>query len=350
MSYGGKESGRDQLSSLKKRHLLEGEEFSRYVARIAVSNICQSTGFHSSQQSASYAFADITVRYICMLGKTAIFYANLAGRTSCNVFDVILGLEDFGLLRGYPGGASDVHRCLLSSGIIQELIQFVNTEVDASVRRPIMKFPIPRMPKPTPSFAQVREVPAGNHIPDWLPRFPDPNTYKRTQVWKKRDTDAKEDKVEKTRQRRKAERSLLSIQSKLGFNASAEIQLTVDGDVEKGSKLVANNPFLALPLSCNDKKISEVAIPQELEPGKSSAVLETFVPALEASKVKSLDFDSNDKIALPQRRTTIQFKIRDGKKFTEISPSSHILDAKKNSWFLMDDEKDDKKKRAETIT
>lgn len=349
MSYGGRESGRYQLTFSKKRHLLEGEDFSRSVARIAVSKICQSTGFHSSQQSASSAFADITIRYICRLGKTAIFYANLAGRTSCNIFDVILGLEDFGLSTGYPG-ASDVHRCLLSSAIIQEIIQFVNTEVDASVRRPIMKFPIPRMPKPTPSFAQVREVPAGNHIPDWLPRFPDPNTYRRTQVWKKRDTDAKEDKVEKTRQRRKAERSSLSIQSKLGFNAPADLQLTVDGDVEKGSKLVASNPFLALPLSCNDKEISEVAIPRELEPGKSSAELETFAPALEASKVKSLDFDSNDKIALPHRRTTIQFKIRVDKKFTEISPSSHILDAKKNSWFLMDDEKDDKKKRADIIT
>ncbi|XP_042420928.1 transcription initiation factor TFIID subunit 8-like isoform X2 [Zingiber officinale] len=349
MRYGGKESGGDQLTGLMKRRLLEGEEFSRYAARIAVSKICQSTGFHSSQQSASSAFADITIRYICRLGKTAIFYANLSGRTSCSVFDVILGLEDFGLLRGYPG-ASDVHRCLLSSGIIRELMQFVNTEVDASVRRPIMKFPIPRMPKPNPSFAQVREVPAGNHIPDWLPRFPDPNTYRPTQVWKKRDTDAKEEKVEKTRQRRKAERSLLSIQSKLGFNAPAEIQLTFDGDVEKGSKLVASNPFLALPLSCNDKEISEVVIPRELEPGKSSALLETFAPASEASKVESLDLDSNDKIALPQRRTTIQFKIRVGKKFTEISPSSHILDARKNSWFLMDDEKDDKKKRAEIIT
>ena len=110
MSDGGRESGRNQQTTSKKSRLSSrGDEFSHAVTKIAVGQICESVGFHGSNRTAINAMADIMVRYICDLGKSANFYANLAGRTSCNVFDIIQGLEDLSLSRGFSG-ASDVHR------------------------------------------------------------------------------------------------------------------------------------------------------------------------------------------------------------------------------------------------
>lgn len=308
MSDGEKASGRNQLTCLKRRQPSEGGDFGHSVAKVAVAKICETHGFHSTQRSANYAFSDFGVRYICKLGKTAKIYANLAGRTCCNVFDILQGLEDLCSLRGYLG-ASDSHRCILSSGIIRQIIQFVNSEVDASFQPPIVKFPISPIPKSTPSFAQVGEVPIGKHIPDWLPRFPDPNKYSRMEVCNKRITDTKCDYVEQVSKRRKAERSLLSLQKQLGFNISPRFQLTNDGDLRKGKKVAGNNPFLAPPFLYNEKEISEIAIPLEVDTVKRSAEIETFVPVLEASKVGPLDFNTSEK-KIPSLITDLQFVSR----------------------------------------
>ncbi|XP_074557466.1 transcription initiation factor TFIID subunit 8-like [Curcuma longa] len=343
MSDGEEASGRNQLTCWKRWRPSEGGDFGHSVAKVAVSKICETHGFHGTQRSANYAFSNVAVRYICKLGETANFYANLAGRTCCNVFDVLRGLQDLGSSRGYPG-ASDSQICILSSGIIEEIIQFVNSEVNAPFQPPIVKFPISRIPKCTPSFAQVGEVPVGNHIPDWLPRFPDPNTYSRVEVCNKRITDTKDDHVDQESKRRKAERSLLSLQKQLGFNVSARFQLTNDGDLRKGkSKRVAgNNPFLAPPFLFNEKEIIEIAIPQEVDAVKRSVEIET-------SKVGSLDFNDSEKSILPGNRPAIRFKIGVDKRSIPTLLSTNMLDAKRNSLFMMDDEKDDKKKREENI-
>ncbi|KAG6516955.1 transcription initiation factor TFIID subunit 8-like [Zingiber officinale] len=349
MSYGEEASGRNQLTWSKRRQPSEGGDFGHSVAKVAVAKICETHGFHSTQRSANYAFSDVAVRFICKLGETANFYANLAGRTCCNVLDILQGLEDLGSSWGYPG-ASDSHRCILSSGIMGEIIQFVNSEVNASFQPPIVKFPISRIPKCTPSFAQVGEVPVGNHIPDWLPRFPDDaNTYSCMEVCNKKITDTKDDYVNRVRKRRKPGRSLLSLQKQLGFNVSARFQLTNDGDLRKGKRVAGNNPFLNPPFLYNEKEVSEVVIPREVESVKRSVEFETFVPELETSKVGSLDFNDSEKSILPCNRPAIRFKIGVDKISIATLLSTNMLDTKRNSLFMMDDEKYDKKKREENI-
>ncbi|URE35559.1 bromodomain associated family protein [Musa troglodytarum] len=349
MNDGGKESESDQQSSLKKSLPSSAtDEFGRAVVKIAVAQICETVGFQGSHYSAVDALTEVTVRYICDLGKSASFYAHLAGRTSCNVFDIIQSLEDLSSQAGFSG-ASDVHHCLVGSGVVREITHFVSTKEEVPFAQPIPKFPVPRVPKATPSFAQVNKEPPGKHIPDWLPRLPDPHTYVHTPVWNKRTTDAKTDKVEQARQRRKAERSLLSLQKRLASSEAAGFQPTGDGDVGKGKQVVGSNPFLAPPLPYKEKAVSENARLHEADAGKRLSVLETFAPVFEAAKVGSLDLSASEKKVVLRSRPTVHFKIGIDKKSIAASLSSNALDAKKDSWPLRDDEKDDKKRRAEMI-
>ncbi|WOK91633.1 hypothetical protein Cni_G00324 [Canna indica] len=347
MSDGGKESERDHQSNSSKSQLPSGgDEFGRAVAKIAVTQICESAGFHGTHLSAVDTLSEVVVRYIYDLGKSANFYANLAGRTSCNVFDIIQSLEDLSSPMGYSG-ASDVHHCLVSSGVFREIAQFVSKEEEVPFAQPIPRFPISRIPKPTPTFAQAGMETAGKHIPDWLPRLPDPHTYIHTPVWNQRATDARTDKLEQARQRRKAERSLLGLQQRLASNATTGFQPTSDGNIGKGKQVVGSNPFLVPPLSYGEKEVSEIAIPRETDDGKRLSVLETFAPVIEAAKVGSLDLNTNEKKVLRKSRPTVHFKIGVDKK--SIASSLSVLDPKRDSWPLRDDEKDDKKRRAEMI-
>ncbi|POO01724.1 Bromodomain associated domain containing protein [Trema orientale] len=92
---------------------LGADDFGRAVSKVAVAQICESVGFQKSKESALDALADITIRNLCDLGKTANFYANLTGRTECNVFDII-SFRSFGSITRF----SKSSKCeLLSSKV-----------------------------------------------------------------------------------------------------------------------------------------------------------------------------------------------------------------------------------------
>ncbi|MQL69994.1 hypothetical protein Taro_002300, partial [Colocasia esculenta] len=345
---GGKESGRDIESSSGGGRSSGGDDFGRAISRIAVAQICESLGFHSIHQSALDALSDVAIRYICDLGRTSHFYANLAGRTDCSVFDVLQGLEDLGSSQGFAG-ASDAHHCLVSSGIVRELTRYVNVSEEAPFARSVPHFPILRDRKLAPSFRDAGEQPPGKHIPDWLPAFPDPHTYIHTPVLDERATDPRTGKIEQARQRRKAEKSLLSLQQRLaGAGASASVPVD-DDDRDKVKPEADNNPFLAPPLSFGEKEVSPI-VPPEPPVEKKVSVLETFAPTIEAAKSGAFDYEGSDANVLPRKRPTVHFKLGVGKK----SVVSHLpLTAsgpgKTGLQILKDDEKDDKKRRAELI-
>lgn len=347
---GGKQSGADNESSLlQKRKPKGGDDFGRAVSRIAVAQICESTGFQSSQRSVLDALADVTIRYICSLGKASHCYANISGRKECNVFDLIQGLEDLvGSTHGFTG-ASDENRCLVSSGVIRDISRFVSTAEEVPFPRAIPRFPVLRSLKTMPSFAQIGETPAGKHIPDWLPAFPDPHTYVHTPVWNERTTDRRADKLEQTKQRRRAESSLLSLQQRItciGAAGSFPSDNTIDS---KGKQVVQNNPFLVPPLPHDSKQVSSLAIPKYDATRKRFSVLETFAPAIEAAKVGALECGASERKSLPSKRPPVHFRIGVDKKSISVPLSSGVLGNKSDSWFLRDDQKDDKKRRAEMI-
>ncbi|XP_010260189.1 PREDICTED: transcription initiation factor TFIID subunit 8-like [Nelumbo nucifera] len=356
MSDGGGESGRDnEQDARRKSGGRGGDDFGRAIAKIAVAQICENVGFQSFQQSALESLSDVAIRYLRDLGKTAHFYANLAGRTHCNVFDVIQGLEDLGSSQGFSG-ASDVNRCLASSGTVREISQYVSLEQEIPFARPVPRFPVTRNRKPTPSFLQIGETPPGNHIPPWLPAFPDPHTYIQTPVWNERATDPRTDKVEQARQRRKAERSLLNLQQRLACNGSVAPAQVDPADAGKLKRAAESNPFLASPLQQGEKDVSPVVCPAKLAKNMAVenqvSVLEAFAPAIEAVKSGVCESVDAGKKVLPNKRPTVHFKFGIGKKAlgAPVDLSLHSKSAGKTaSWFGKDEEKDDKKRRAEKI-
>ncbi|KAA8547906.1 hypothetical protein F0562_004335 [Nyssa sinensis] len=327
MNDGGGESGRECEHNITRKKS-GTDDFAQAIAKIAVAQVCESVGFQSFQQSALNTLSDVAVRYICHIGKTANLYANFSSRTECNLFDIIQGLEDLGSQQGFSG-ASDINRCLAVSGTVEEIIQYVGKAEEIPFAYLVPHFPIVKDRKTMSSFMQIGEMPPAEHIPAWLPAFPDPQTYTHTSLQNERDRDTQMLKIEQAKEHKKVEHSLLNLQQRLACNGS-EAQTAVDsGDAAKAKRAADSNPFLAAPLQF---------------------ALETFAPAIEAVKSRLCDSEEGSKKVLLNKRPTVQFKFGFGKKSlaTAISPWDEGSE-KTASWFENDNEKDDKKRRAEKI-
>lgn len=355
MSNGGRESGRECEHGKSKK---KSDDFAQAIAKIAVAQVCESEGFQSFQQSALNTLSDVAVRYIREIGKSANFYANLAGRSESNVFDIIHGLEDLGSSQGFSG-ASDINCCPAGSGIVREITQYVGDAEEIPFPYSIPSFPIIKDRNPILSFAQVTEVSPSEHIPSWLPAFPDPQICTRSPSRKGREVDTPFDKTEPSKEQRKVETTLLNLQQQLACNGS-EVPTAVDpGDADKAKQAAESNPFLAAPLRIGEKEVSSVVLPPKLldeAAANNSAVvqnhvsvLETFAPAIEAMKNTLCDSEEDGKKVLLNTRTTVQFKFGIGKKSSGTSSIPNEGIDKINSWFGDTNEKDNKKRRAEQI-
>ncbi|KAL9237669.1 hypothetical protein vseg_012190 [Gypsophila vaccaria] len=337
------------------------DDFGRNVAKIAVSQVCDCVGFDFVKQSALEALTNVAVRYINDLGKSASSYANLAGRSECNVFDVVKGLEDLSSNIEFSG-ASEVKECVVGSGVIKGISQFVGSVEDKPFALPIPRFPVVKPPRPIASFSEMDESPTGKHIPDWLPAFPDPHTYLHSPIWNDRKTDIRIDKGEQARQRRKAERSLLNLQQRLllnglGGSSSSSGHIRDADDNERGSGGVAmgNNPYLGPPLPAGEKDVSVVAVPSKFAnqgDRKQRSVRESFAPVIDAVVGGALDPMDVDRMVVSERRPVVHFKLKAGQKMLAEDLDVQLRSMgndRKGSWFPRDDEKDDRKRRVELI-
>ncbi|KAG8662360.1 transcription initiation factor TFIID subunit 8 [Manihot esculenta] len=366
MSHGGGESGRvhEKSQHAKRKTGASGDEFSQAIAKIAVAQICEGAGFQSFQQSALEILSDVTVQYISNLGKLSQSYANLAGRTDVNAFDIIQGLEEFGSLQGY-GGASDIDHCIASSGTVRELVQYVTEAEHIPFAYSIPPFPVVRERRPCPSFVQIGEEPPGDHIPAWLPAFPDPQTYVKSSTENEGAADCNTRKIELAQVQTETDRSLLNLQNFI-CNGSGGPSSFAHGGGSEAKLAVEGNPFLAAPLQFGEKEVSHVVPPakfsneaavknptnQNFPLDNHVSVLDTFAPAIEAMKSSLCDSEEGQKKVLLNPRPAVQFKIGAGKKTlgTALDFSSHNKGVEKISpWSGKYDEKDDKKKRAEKI-
>ncbi|KAK2654974.1 hypothetical protein Ddye_008026 [Dipteronia dyeriana] len=335
------------------------DNFGRAVSKMAVAQVCQSVGFEGFKDSALDALANIAIRYLCDLGKTSSSYANLAGRTQCNFFDIILGLEDLGTLKGFLGASESSGKCLVGSGMVKDLIEFVHSNEEIPFTQPILQFPVVKSRKLIPSFSEMSETPPGKHIPSWLPAFPDPHTYIHTPMWNERISDPRADKIEQARQRRKAEMALLSLQKRLvcsgekGTSASGPPLNCEKEEVRESG----GNLFLANPVQPGEKDVSLVSLPAKLKDETLGAnhvsVMKAFAPAIEAVKGSGLLCDDGDgeRKSLPDKRPAVHFKFKTSKKFLgeSVDLSLQKKGGERSALFWQDDEKDDKKRRAEYI-
>ncbi|KAJ8537767.1 hypothetical protein K7X08_014307 [Anisodus acutangulus] len=330
------------------------DDFGRAVSRTAVAQICESIGFEIFNESALESLADIAIKYILDLGKTASSSANLAGRTQCNVFDIIQGLEDMCASTGFLR-ASEVNRCGLNSGIISEMVGYVESAEEIPFSQPLPRFPVVKHPRLIPSFSQINETPAFKHVPPWLPAFPDQHTYVRTPTWNERASDPRADKIELARQRRNAERSLLNLQQRLLCNGSAGASTSRQQPDDVGISK-SENPFLAKPFQAGEKDVDPpVALPAkllscEVDNKNHVSLLETFSSAIEAMK-DGLDGVEKEK-TLPDKRPAVCLEFRPGKKALGDSLDLRLWrkgSGRNTSFFRRDEERDDKKRRAELI-
>ncbi|KAF7801369.1 transcription initiation factor TFIID subunit 8 [Senna tora] len=176
----------------KKRTLVENEaqiakspsDFSFALAKIAVSQICQSAGFKRTQLYALETFTNVATKYLQAIAKSAASFSNASNRTDSNLFDLINAVHDMGSVQGFPT-ASETHKHeLLSSGALKDIMKFVKL----SNKLPHAKSPPCKSSSQTPNPEHPIDSSTsagcytsnlqGLHIPKWLPDFPPESSYK----------------------------------------------------------------------------------------------------------------------------------------------------------------------------
>lgn len=341
-----------------------GEDFPRALARIAVSQICESEGFQTFQQSALETLADVAVRYVHNMGRAANFCANFAGRTECNVLDVMKAQEDLGSVQGFAG-ASDIEYCLASSGTAKEISRYVARAEEIPFAYSVPKFPFVKERKLRPTFWQIGEEPPGEHIPSWLPAIPDPEADIEPSTVKEEVVEPQTIKTELEKPCRSAEQSIWNLQRWLFCHGLEGSQREGPRNAAMIKQTQESNPFFAPPLPFGEKEISSFVLPDSILNNSSTeypvpimenclvdthvSVLETFAPAIES--IKNNLYDSDEKLSL-NRLSTMQFKIGTGKK-----PVGSRIESKvpnngvktSSSWFVAEDEQYDKKRKVEKI-
>lgn len=317
MSDGGRENvRRGQYNfgeSKKKKKVVVKDEFAHAIARVAVSQILEGIGFQNTHQSALDTLSDVAVRYIQDLGKYANLCAHSAGRSHCKLFDVIESLEDLGSSQGFSG-ASDVNHCALSSGVLKDIIRFVDETEEIPFARSIPRFPAVKEHKLNATFVQTGENPP-EHVPAWLQPFPDPESLNSVE---KKEIDDRIVTSEPVEDRRIEKRPMLNLSQHLGASGREDA-----AEEKRGAEC---NPFLATPLQYWEKEVSQVLIPARLSDNTfmpqsdqpitrfHDSVLEASVPSVEAVQSRSTHHEDGGKSVLGERRNAVRFRLESGRR------------------------------------
>ncbi|CAA2969011.1 Hypothetical predicted protein [Olea europaea subsp. europaea] len=356
MSDGGKAESK---TGKKSRITRAGEDnFGRAISKVAVAQICENVGFESFNESALDSLADLAIRYLLDLGITAKFYSNLAGRTECNVFDIIQGLDDLGMSTGFSGASEVEFNCAISSGVVTEIRGYVESAEETPFAQPVPHFPVVGEWRLIPSFLQMGEMPGFKHIPEWLPAFPDPHTYIHSAMWNERVSDPRTDKIELARQHRKAERALLNLQQRLVCNGLPVASTSAEPDDYRSGLEVNDieNQVLA-NLSEDEDQDESPAILSGKRSGEAKmenhvTLLETFAPAVEAMKDGHSDSGNYGEKSFPGKRPAVCLEFKGDKNVFGESLDLRIRNknfGRTAPCFGREDEKDDKKRRVEFI-
>ncbi|VAH99237.1 unnamed protein product [Triticum turgidum subsp. durum] len=327
------------------------DEFGRAAARAAAARALQAAGFASATRSAVDALADVLLRYLRLLGGAANAHANFAGRSAPNELDVLRFLEETGeTYQGFEGASFSTRGCLVSSGVVKDLIAFAGDADDRplSAGRPLPRFPVRHDPSSCASFAALGRGSGMRHVPDWLPAFPEPHTYAIAEEEPGEmvgGSSAAVDEVEQAWRQRKAEKSLLGLQRQLalaggnGIRPAAVVEEGAGKEKELDRAVVKSNPFIQSALRCGDKEVSEVGMPNL---GKKHPVLDdAFAPAFAESEGEGLDEGRRDqdqgrgrKRMVPKERPPVVMAL-----------NSRALEDREGPLFL----EDDRKRRALSI-
>ncbi|CAN8299989.1 unnamed protein product [Cochlearia groenlandica] len=258
MTNGGGEGG-SQLRK-EKGKLSRGNDFAYAVAKMAVTQICESieirayqdsqaregVRFSSFQESALETLTDVVVQYIQGIGKSTQFYANMAGRVEGNALDIVLALEDMGSGLGFDG-APDIEQCLSDSGVVKDIIRYAGEAEEMPFVYSLPRFPFNKGKRPAPSFSEIGAEPPDEHIPVWLPAFPETKICNGAE-----------------------ETNVGQIEGDLQSNENGQSLASMLQSVQTPTEEPEGNPFLAATVWVGEKNMPHVFCPQELRNGKVS--------------------------------------------------------------------------------
>ncbi|KAI1703525.1 bromodomain associated domain-containing protein [Ditylenchus destructor] len=137
----------------------------KQVLRYAVGAVCKMAGFHAINDHTLHLMTNMTANFmdeVCRRTKAA---ADHTGRTEITPGDLFISLVNSGTN-------------------ITELCDFINT-IRLNGCKPDLVIPSPEVAtaKPPPTILKVAEPrPHPPQMPSFLPPFPDPHTYIRTEV------------------------------------------------------------------------------------------------------------------------------------------------------------------------
>ncbi|ESQ41533.1 hypothetical protein EUTSA_v10013825mg [Eutrema salsugineum] len=317
MTNGGGEGGSQRRELHGKRNLFRGNDFAYALARMAVAQICEGVEistyqesqaregarFSSFQESALETLTDVVIQYIQSIGKTTQFYANMAGRVEGNALDIVQALEDLGSGLGFDG-APDVEHCLADSGVVKDIIRYTGEAEETPFVYSLPRFPFNKGKRPAPSFSEIGVEPPDEHIPVWLPAFPETkvsNGLEETNV----------DKIEGDMRSKEYGPSLANMQESVDVDR-LKVQKSMDQiDVQKPTEEPEGNPFLAAPVWVGEKNVPRVFCLSEL-PNEEVSI--SHVPEKQMNKshhIRPLEADAPSNVI---NEKTILAETEDGEK------------------------------------
>ena len=198
-------------------------DYATALARISVAQIVRGAydelhggqGFTLIQRSACDSLVDVISRYVRTVGSVSAQAAQHASRSEANLNDVLLGLNA-------AGGAS-----------LEDLLDFAKSAPDLQFPRDVARFPCAAAQEVGRGSANggVKDAsrkparaaePRPQYVPDFLPPFPDPCTYRRTATHNKRAMDPLQARKQRAKLKRQAQESLLGLQQGDGGPSSAD--------------------------------------------------------------------------------------------------------------------------------
>lgn len=172
--------------------------FADAITQRAMAQIATAAGYKSAETEAIEAMTTTTKVFILEIGKIARAFAELSGRNQVNSFDVAAAIADYGQpidqLNGFVQNSDP--------------LPFFNTNLPfLVVSRPII------MPQNGDPRISDDIPPRANHIPEYLPPFPDRFTFQSSKDVPSEVSDVEGLRKRKFEQSRAVEAGLVEIQS-----------------------------------------------------------------------------------------------------------------------------------------
>lgn len=169
----------------------------RKALKVAVGALCKEVGFGMAEESALETLTEMLQSLITETGKSTKAYTELCGRSEVLLTDVMMALIDQG----------------------------INVEsIPAHAARPNKSVFIPpgqSVPQPQQKVLSAGERQGHpSHIPDYLPSFPDPHTYIRTESHKQPVSEYQLIREKAASYKRDTERALTRYVAKTGHTQS----------------------------------------------------------------------------------------------------------------------------------